>query len=157
MTRLLLIAFLCLTQEGHAQSVVIRLSKAERSVHTWAQENHVLPVSLVTATLSQAWYASAWYARKSHLIHPAQTAFTWSIHAAAYAVLDRRTDYLAFSLLSDGAFQMFVNHGVGRPLIYHNEPATWDLYGHPIPKPFYGRGRWVQIVIGAGLIIIPRL
>ncbi len=56
-------------------------------------------------------------------------------------------------LVGDVLFQGMVNLDVGRRFVDVGEAPTWALGPVEVGKLFWGRGRWVQVLVGLALLV----
>lgn len=97
---------------------------------------------------SEAFYATRRGRRPLLSVHHAQVLQNGVVYLLAWA---GGMDPLAATgalFVGDVLFQARVNSAHGLPLVDPDEQPTYDLGQDEIPKYFYGRGRYLQVIVG---------
>ena len=152
------VVVLIAVSEKNKRSLFAQLGHTERSMHAW-MKNQRWPVYLGVGAMAvgQGVYVRAQYANEDDLIHPAHSLFDFGFNLSAYVTTNRLTDYIGVSMLQNWMLQAFINTSLDYPVIWPEEPASYDLFGADIPKLFYGERRWAQLGLGITFLVAPRL
>ena len=140
------------------QTFFVRLGQTERSAHSWLQDQRwPRYVGIGAMAVGQVVYVRAQYANDEGLIHPSQALFDFGFNLSSYVMINRFTDFAGVSLLQNWMLQAVINTTLDHPIVWPDEPSHYDLLGVDVPKVFHGERRWIQLGIGTGLIVVPRI
>lgn len=108
----------------------------------------VVAVLAVTASgvLNGAFYHRD---RRNTWVHPVQLVEMFFILLLFFLATGNAVASVGVALLSNVLFQAGINRvGYDHPLVWAGEAATYKVGSVDVPKEFYGRGRYVQALVG---------
>lgn len=133
------------------------LTPAVRVLTAW---NTNLMLGAITTVLglaiglkSEAFYATRRGRQPLLSVHEAQLLQNGVVYALAWAGGMDAIAAIGAMLIGDMLFQARVNQAHGLPLVDCDEQPTYELGQDEIPKYFYGRGRYLQVIVGILLIL----